>query len=214
MSAAPPDVPAAPRTPRGERTAARLRAAARTVFAQRGFAAARVEDVVAAAGVSHGTFYTYYDNKGAVLEALIDGTEEHLRTVVQAPWEGADPGRTIETVIARFVEVFAADAGVIRAWTEASAHDADLRRRLRRMRADFVHRVADQIAPALRGTGHDPAVAASALVAMVEGYVTRGLTAEGTEGVQDAARRADEVATLATLWLGGLRQLTGERGVG
>lgn len=206
MSAAPREVPAAPRTPRGERTAARLRAAARSVFAERGFSAARVEDVVAAAGVSHGTFYTYYDNKGAVLEALIDGTEQQLREVVQAPWEGADSGRTIETVIARFVEVFAAEAGVIRAWNEASANDRELRARLRRMRADFVHRVADQIAPALRGTDHDPAVAASALVAMVEGYVTRGLTAEGEA---DAGRRADEVATLATLWLGGLRQLTG-----
>ena len=35
-------------------------------------AAARVEDVVAAAGVSHGTFYTYFSNKADALDALID----------------------------------------------------------------------------------------------------------------------------------------------
>jgi AcrR family transcriptional regulator len=190
-----------PRTTRGARTAARLRQAAREVFTERGYAAARVEDVVARAGVSHGTFYTYFDNKGAALDALIDATEVELLAVVDEPWEGSDVAGTIESVIARFVEVFAADADVIGAWLEASAHEQHFRNRLREVRAGYVDRVATQLEPALADTPHDAHVAAAALVAMVEGYATQGMAAD------DRDQRATTVGTLAAIWFGGLLRL-------
>lgn len=190
-----------PRTTRGERTAARLRAAARRVFERRGYAAARVEDIVAEAGVSHGTFYTYHENKAAVLDALIDATAKELQQVVEEPWEGPDVAATVEAVIDRFLGVFLEHGDVVRVWFEASAHEQHFRDRLRDVRAGYVSRVADNLAPALAGTGHDPAVAAAALVAMVEGYATQGMAAD------DAQRRASVVATLAGLWYGGLTHL-------
>lgn len=191
-----------PRTSRGERTAARLRDAARAVFGERGYAAARVEDVVAGAGVSHGTFYTYYENKAAVLDALIDETAAELQAVVEEPWEGPDAARAIATVIERFVGIFAGHADVMGTWLEASAHEPHFRQRLREVRDGYIARVAEQLEPALRDTGHDPHVAAAALVAMVEGYATQGLRAD------DAADRASRVRTLAALWFGGLVGLT------
>lgn len=45
--------------------------AALGVFAKRGFAATRIEDIAAAAGVSKGVIYLYFDSKVALLEALI-----------------------------------------------------------------------------------------------------------------------------------------------
>jgi AcrR family transcriptional regulator len=186
---------------RGERTRARLRDAARDVFGERGYAAARVEDVVAAAGVSHGTFYTYYENKAAVLDALIDETARELQAVVDEPWEGPDGLRTIQAVIDRFVEVFAAHADVVRVWLEAGAHDQHFRDRLRDVRAGYVHRVALALAPVLTASPHDPGVAAAALVAMVEGYATEGLTSD------DLERRTEVVRTLTSIWLGGLIRL-------
>jgi AcrR family transcriptional regulator len=191
-----------PRTSRGARTAARLRAAAREVFAERGFAAARVEDIVAVAGVSHGTFYTYFENKSAVLDALIDATSVALLAVVDEPWEGDDVADTIEAVIARFVEVFAADADVIRAWLEASAHEPHFRQRLRQVRSGYVDRVATQVEPALADTHHSPRAAAAALVAMVEGYATEMLSDD------DLEQRERTVATLGALWYGGLLRLS------
>jgi AcrR family transcriptional regulator len=191
-----------PRTSRGERTAARLRAAAREVFAQRGFAAARVEDIVAEAGVSHGTFYTYFENKSAALDALIDATTVDLLAVVDEPWEGDDVAATIQAVIARFVDVFVADADVIRAWLEATAHEPHFRERLRQVRSGYVDRVATQVEPALRETGHDAHVAAAALVAMVEGYATEALSDD------DAVQRRRTVSTLAAIWYGGLLRLS------
>lgn len=196
------DDPTLPRTTRGERTAARLRGAAREVFAERGYAGARVEDVVAAAGVSHGTFYTYFTNKGGALDALIDETARELQAVVEEPWEGPDAARAIAAVIERFVDVFAGHADVMSTWLEASAHEPHFRQRLREVRDGYITRVAEQLAPALRSTRHDPMVAAAALVAMVEGYATQGLRAD------DAADRASRVQTLAALWFGGLLGLT------
>jgi AcrR family transcriptional regulator len=193
--------PSIPRTTRGERTAARLRAAAREVFAARGYAAARVEDIVAEAGVSHGTFYTYFENKGSALDALIDVTAGELQSVVDDPWEGPDVLATIAAVIDRFVAVFAEHADVVRAWLEAGAHEQHFRDRLREVRQGYVDRVAEHLEPALADTAHDPSVAAAALVAMVEGYATQGMATD------DPAQRASVVATLSAIWFGGLLRL-------
>ncbi len=198
-------VPSEPRTPRGERTRTSLTDAARQVFAERGFATARVEDVVARAGVSHGTFYTYFENKAAALDALTDATAAELQTVVDEPWDLAGGSAAIEAVIGRFVSVFAANADVVRAWLEASARDPHFARRLLEVRKGYVRRVGEVIAPALGGSGHDPTLAASALVAMVEGAVTQGIAVDGSvEG-------AELVRTLRALWVGGVIRCSEDR---
>ena len=192
---------AGPRTSRGQRTRERLRDAARGVFAERGFAAARVEDVVAAAGVSHGTFYTYFENKAAALDALIDVTADDLTSVLDEPWEGPDGAAAVEAVIDRFVTVFVDHADVIGVWLEASAHERHFRERLRRVRGGYVERVAAALAPVLSASSHDARTAAAALVAMVEGTATQGIL------VRDPQERAAAVRTLTVIWLGGLIRL-------
>ena len=56
---------------RAERRAALL-AAARDVFAKRGYHQATIDDIVAKAGASRGTFYLYFEDKRAVFAALMD----------------------------------------------------------------------------------------------------------------------------------------------
>ena len=196
---------AGPRTPRGERTWQRVRGAARRTFAERGYAASRVEDIVALAEVSHGTFYTYFDNKASVLDALIDDTAAELQAVVDEPWDGPDGSAAVAAVIERFVTVFAAHGDVVRVWLAASATEPHFRDRLREVRAGYVRRVAEVLAPVLDGTSHRPSDAAAALVAMVEGYATEGLIEDSAE------RRREVVHTLSALWLGGLVRLTEDR---
>jgi AcrR family transcriptional regulator len=187
-----------PRTSRGARTRARLLQATREVVAVRGFVPARVEDIVATAGVSHGTFYTYFDNKAAALDALIDVAAAELQSVVDAPWDGPDGASAIDAVIGRFVSAFAEHADVVRAWIEAAAHDPVVADRLREVRSGYVRRVAEVLAPVLAGSGHDPVLVATALVAMVEGTVT--------QRHHDTSRLPTEalVRTLGSLWVGGL----------
>ena len=200
------DVPATTRrTSRGERTRARLLAAAREVMAERGFAAARIEDIVATAGVSHGTFYTYFENKSVILDALIDTTAGQLQAVVDEPWEGPHGQAAIAAVIGRFVRVFAGHADVVQVWLEASAHDAHFAARLTEVRGGYVARVAQVLAPELEGTDHDPMLAAGALVAMVEGTVTQQL-AHAPQLDPSAL-----VRTLRALWVGGALRLAEDR---
>ena len=62
-------------TPRKRRKEARpseLTAAALELFVEKGFAATRLEDVAAHAGVSKGTLYLYFDSKEALFKAVIE----------------------------------------------------------------------------------------------------------------------------------------------
>src|SRR6476646_9242725 len=67
-----PGTPAAARELRaqGRKTMRKLLDAGMRVFAERGFHAARVDDIVRAARTSHGTFYLYFANKEDLLRAL------------------------------------------------------------------------------------------------------------------------------------------------
>jgi AcrR family transcriptional regulator len=51
---------------------------ARDVFARRGYHAAKIDDIVAAAGVARGTFYLYFDDKRAIFEEIVDRTIARL----------------------------------------------------------------------------------------------------------------------------------------
>ena len=186
---------------RAAATQARLRQAAREVFAEQGYAAARVADIVARAGVSHGTFYTYYVNKSAVLEDLVREAARRLHAIADDPWDGPDVRGALQRVIGRFVEVYADEAGVVRTWISAATVEPEFAALLRERRGGFVDRIADNLTAAGVARGHDPVVAASALVAMVEGFAVEHLPAASEE------QRAATVRTLAALWHGGLAAL-------
>jgi AcrR family transcriptional regulator len=74
-------------TASGRRTLEALMQAGRAVFVQRGYHGTRVDDVVAAAGVSHGAFYRYFENKDQLARIL---TARAIRTVSLAFLEVPD----------------------------------------------------------------------------------------------------------------------------
>lgn len=61
------------RARRKESRPGELLAAALELFVERGFAATRLEDVAARAGVSKGTLYLYYSGKSELLKAVVRG---------------------------------------------------------------------------------------------------------------------------------------------
>ncbi|MFL5348245.1 MAG: TetR/AcrR family transcriptional regulator [Hyalangium sp.] len=78
---------------KGERRRAVLRAA-REVFARKGYAAAKIVDIAAAAGISHGLVHHYFPGKEALFAAVIQETVEAWETLVAevrqqpgTPWE-------------------------------------------------------------------------------------------------------------------------------
>src|SRR5256885_15954628 len=66
---------------------AQLLDCARTIFAEKGYHAASVDDVIQRAGVARGTFYNYFDGKRALFQQVL---EELFRVV----WESVHPIRT------------------------------------------------------------------------------------------------------------------------
>jgi AcrR family transcriptional regulator len=105
---------------RGEDTLRRILAAGRECFRTYGYAAARIDDIVAVAGTSHGAFYLYFRNKEDLLHRLAVGCAERLRELTAAlvalprPIVAAD----LESWVADFVAAYHDDGPVIRVWLD------------------------------------------------------------------------------------------------
>jgi AcrR family transcriptional regulator len=69
----------APRTARGERTLRKILDAAREEFGERGFSDSSIVGITQRAGVALGTFYTYFDSKEALFQALVRDMSAQVR---------------------------------------------------------------------------------------------------------------------------------------
>ncbi len=102
---------------------AQILAHAREVFAKRGYHAARIDDIVAAAGVARGTFYLYFDDKRAVFEELVDHAFARLdRAFVRV--DPTDPTRTVAFQILENIQRIVATLLEDRATTKILLSDA------------------------------------------------------------------------------------------
>ena len=79
----------APRTARGERTLRKILDAARDEFGERGFSDSSIVAITQRAGVALGTFYTYFDSKEAVFQALVSDMSCQVRDHVAPAFSGA-----------------------------------------------------------------------------------------------------------------------------
>jgi AcrR family transcriptional regulator len=155
---------------RGEKTRRRLLDAATTVFAKRGYHAARVDDIVKVARTSHGTFYLYFENKEDLFAALAgEVTEQMAALFAEFPPFGpnADGRADLEAWLGRFAEQYRAYGPVVRAWTEAEIAGDAVDRIGASASAQFVRAVAERFRVAAT-PGVDPQAAALAIVAMIE----------------------------------------------
>jgi AcrR family transcriptional regulator len=73
---------------------AKLLAAARKVFAEKGLGASTARDIVRETDLATGTFYNYFDSKEEVFTALIEELAAKARVAVRA--QRREPGRTVE----------------------------------------------------------------------------------------------------------------------
>ena len=86
---------------RKEARPAELAAAALELFVEKGFAATRLDDVAARAGVSKGTLYLYFDSKDALFRAVIEESVLPLIAEVEARIEALkdDPARLLRELL-------------------------------------------------------------------------------------------------------------------
>ena len=91
-----------------------LLAAARNVFAVRGYHDAKVDDIVAEASVSKGTFYLYFPDKRSIFEALVDNLRMQLeQSIVRVDVHG-DVAEQVRQNIRSVLDAFLADPALTR----------------------------------------------------------------------------------------------------
>jgi AcrR family transcriptional regulator len=185
--------------PRGQQTLRRLLDAGGTVFADRGFHAARVDDIVKAARTSHGTFYLYFASKEDLFSALAEDVAAAMARLARdlPPLTPDEAGYAALTDwLRRFTDLYEREAALLRVWTEAEIVDSELGQ----VGGDLVAQFARELATRVRGAAPDldPRVAALAIVAMIE-RATYYLHAR-----QIRVDRDDLVETLAAVTHAGL----------
>jgi AcrR family transcriptional regulator len=195
-----PDAAAGPTTgrrtkPTSGATRERLLAAARESFAKRGFASTRVADIVALAGTSHGTFYTYFDDKRDALLALTQEAASVIYGAAVAPLTSSkrrSPRDAIRARLTVFFHVYGDWWDVVRTWDHASAIHPEVDELRGRIRASIVEQLCHQLARDPELDPGDPVdrrlnleIAATALTAMVEEFASRWFALGRTLGTTE-----------------------------
>ena len=168
------DKPSGPRSRKGVETRARLLAAAKEVFEQDGFLDARISDIAERAGLSHGSFYHYFESKEEVFREVAAEVEERLSeplySVILDAHSTASPYERIHEGIRRNFESYRDEARIMGVIEQVSRFDDDLRA----FRNERHHVSSAQIADSIRRLHQhgladkslDPTIAAAGLGAM------------------------------------------------
>jgi AcrR family transcriptional regulator len=103
----------------------------RGVFVQRGYHNTRVDDLAAAAGVSHGVFYRYFANKGELARVLTARALQSIgSTLVELPDVVApeDPARSaaVRQWLRRYNAAHLNEAAMLRVWIDGALQDRTL----------------------------------------------------------------------------------------
>lgn len=161
-------------TARGRRTRAALVQAAREVFEESGFRDARIADIAARAGASYGSFYTYFDSKGAIFSEVANQMAAEMFLAWQVPAEVSSPVARIEAANRQFLAAYSRHKRIIRVLEEMAPYDEAFRRLRLHIRDLFIQRGESGIRrlqeAGLADPELDPRIAASALGGMVEHF--------------------------------------------
>jgi len=124
------DKPNPPRSRKGVLTRARLLDAAKQIFEEHGFLDARISDIAERAGLSHGSFYHYFDSKEQIFREVAEAVYEHLAepvgSVILAHSDSTPPERLREA-IRRHFESYVEEARIIGVIEQVSRYDEHVR---------------------------------------------------------------------------------------
>jgi AcrR family transcriptional regulator len=116
----------------GRQTRARLLDAGAGVFAAKGYHDTRIDDIVSAAGTSHGTFYRYFENKDQVFRVVTGRSGRRifgaLSTLPDLTAAFGTPvfSRRLRSWLEAYAVTYAEEGPIFRVWIEALAGDPEL----------------------------------------------------------------------------------------
>jgi AcrR family transcriptional regulator len=151
-------------SPQGERMRARLVEAGISVFPARGFHETRVDDVVEAAGASHGSFYRYFEDKEDLFRVLASAAAAELIACIEALPVDDDPAG-LRSWLERWFDVYEQHGAIIALWREVQFTDAVLEELTRTVADAALAKLLTALGE--RGVG-DPLVNAIAFLGLIE----------------------------------------------
>ena len=165
-----------PRKPRSDKkamaaeTRSAILRAAQALFAAKGFFETTVADVVKAAGVSRGTFYLYFKDRGDVFATLLSQAVDEMFLLSASRQTGSRRER-IESANRAYLETFRRHRAFMRSALQVATFDPRVAEALSGLRGKFIARIRAHLERAVaRGECHDidPAITSFLLVIMVE----------------------------------------------
>ena len=169
--------PSGPRSRKGALTRARLLDAAKEVFERDGYLEARVTDIAERAGVSHGSFYHYFESKEEIFREVAEAQQERLsaRSVADSglldTLSHAPMRHRIRESSRAYLEGYRDEARIMGVIEQVSRYDEEVSAARFARETHYTRQTEVAIGhlqqQGLADPGLDPALAASALSAMV-----------------------------------------------
>ena len=186
-------------TRRGRQSRVALIEAAAIVFGRDGFINARIGDIVAEAGLSHGSFYTYFKSKEAIFREVIDVIKDDMTRRPDRLQVSDDPYQLVMWSNQHFIEVYRRNAALMATLEQVSTFNPDIAQYRTDIRKGYVERNSRAIrrwqAEGRADPNIDARYAAIALGAMVDRLVYIWLV-QGEE-----LNEALALETLTRLWV-------------
>lgn len=171
----PPERAAGPRSSKGARTRARLLTAAKEIFEENGFLDARISDIAERAGLSHGSFYHYFDSKEQIFREVAAAVDDELGAplsdVILSPSSsGVPPQDRLHEALRLHFETYRKQARIMGIIEEVSRYDDHVRDLLLARHRQYTGQVAESIRQlqkrGLADRGLDPTIAAAVVGAL------------------------------------------------
>ncbi len=179
-----------------------LKAGAR-VFARRGYAGGTTNHIAEVAGVSIGTLYEYFPNKGAILVAIAQSQLDRMIAEVQHSIAEGGVDEPLAELLRRFVatmlEVHESDPKLHRVLFAEAPHPSELHACVLQMEETLAHTIEARLSACPEVAALDADTAAHLVVQTVEALTHRFVH----HGIHDLARDAfiDEVVALLGSYL-------------
>jgi AcrR family transcriptional regulator len=175
--------PGRPRVEEGaEDSRALLLAAAARVIAERGYRAATIDDIVAAAGLSKGTFYWHFKRKDDLLFALLEERiDRPLRELIDLLKSASAERDMAPEASERFNMLLAADPETVLLEHEyrlLAVREPKLRTRYRKRQAELRNALAEGLDARARQLGAPPFSTPTTQIATAYLGLSRGLALE------------------------------------
>ena len=204
--------PAMPRSRKGALTRARLLESAQLVFEEAGFLEARISDIADRAGLSHGSFYHYFDSKEQVFREVAEEQEARLTAPDSSDTTSTHQLSEYERILRanrRYLQRYRDNGKIMGVIEEVSRYDPVVNEARMNRQKHFAER-AEQAIRRLQDHGAadptvDPVIAAVALGSMIGRFAELWLVEGWGSYDFDAA-----VEQLTKLWANAIGLRTAE----